>query len=696
MRKRFTLTVLILALAMLLSACGGEKKEGTEKDSSAVSTQEETSASEDAEAKDESKDESAAATGAMTPGTYTAKSEGMNAEVEVTVEVTENEIKSVEVTAHQETPGIGGELKSQDGTVLRTGVQTPVLDLPERIVASQSIAVDNITGATISSAAIKNAVKDCLEQAGANPDDWKKEVTYDQNKENMTADVVIVGGGGTGLAAAVSAAEQGKSVIIVEKNGAVGGNTLVCGAIYNTPDEDLQKKVEMTEPVKQTLENALAEEPVNDAHAALQAEVQAQWDEYKAAGRTDLFDSKEWYALQTWINGDKVANLDLVKVLCYQAYDGFKWIEGLGMGYDDVISQGAGSLWERTHTSEMDMGTGFISTYVLQVEKHADKIQVLNETTATDLIMDGEKVAGVKVQDNLSEQAFEVAANDGVIISTGGFSANKEMVQEYNTSGKWDDLSNASTTNRTTVSQGDGIKLALQAKASLTDMDQIQLLYLGNIQDGQLTKYPPRDVNGTDQIIFINKEGKRFVREDGRRDQISSAVLKQTDSIFYMLESGDGAGYVDIKDPNWRSADGFTFDYLKENGFILVADTLEEMAEQLGCKPEDLQATVDTFNASVDSGEDEFGRTLFSTKLENGPWVATPRQACVHHTMGGLTIDTEGRVLNEAGTPIPGLYAGGEVTGGVHGGNRLGGNAVVDTVVFGKLAADTLVKDSQK
>ena len=99
--------------------------------------------------------------------------------------------------------------------------------------------------------------------------------------------------------------------------------------------------------------------------------------------------------------------------------------------------------------------------------------------------------------------------------------------------------------------------------------------------------------------------------------------------------------------------------------------------------PATLQATVDEFNKSVESGNDEFGRTLYSTKLEKGPWVATPRQACVHHTMGGIVINPKAEVLNEKGEAISGLFAAGEVTGGVHGANRLGGNAVADFTVFG-------------
>ena len=451
----------------------------------------------------------------------------------------------------------------------------------------------------------------------------------------------------------------------------------------------------MTDTVKTTVEKALSEKPVSDEHKALQAEVKKQWDKYKADGRTDLFDTKEWYALQTWINGDKVGNLDLVKKLCYDSYDAYECIkDDLGMGFDDKISQGAGSLWQRTHTSKMKMGTGFISTYLDKIDA-MDNVTIVTEATGKSLVKKDDKITGVVCADRNGNE-FTVTANKGVVLSTGGFAANSKMVQEYNTSGKWDDLSKLMTTNRTSCSQGDGIVMAKEAGASLTDMEQIQLLYLGNTKDGQLTKYPPRDVNGTDQLIFINKNGERFVREDGRRDEICLGVLSQPDAIFYMLESGDGKGYVDIKDPEWRSADGFTFEYLEKNGYIVVADTLDEMAEKLGCDKATLQATVDAFNNCVDGKEtDEFGRTLYSVKLENGPWVATPRQACVHHTMGGVTIDTDTRVLDESGKAIEGLYAAGEITGGIHGANRLGGNAVVDTVVFGKAAGEQVIADNK-
>ena len=633
---------------------------------------------------------------AVADGTYTASAQAMNDLLEVSVTIADGKIADVVVAPNSETPGIGGQLLDKTGAVADSIGKAPVDRLPEEIVASNSTAVDMVTGATITSAVLISLVEDCIKQAGGDSADFRTPVDYPAYTD-ADADVVVVGGGGAGLVAAIAAAQQGKSVVILEKNGECGGDTLVCGAIYNCPDADMQVKVEMTDAVKSTIEKALeatSDDPdTQKALEAMQAPVREQWDEYKAAGRTDLFDTKEWYALQTWINGDMVADPELVKVLTYNAFEGLEWLEDLGMEFYGEISQGAGSLWQRTHTSKMAMGTGMISTYATALVDLADKITLCNEATATDLVVEDGRVVGVVAVDNHNGTPFTVSCADGAVISTGGFSANAKMVQDNNDTGKWPDLSNTSTTNRFSCSQGDGITMASAAGCSLTDMDQIQLLYLGNVVNGQITKYPPRNANGTDQLIFINKNGERFVQEDGRRDKICLGVLDQPEQYFYLLESGDGSLYADIHDPAWRSADGFTFDYLSDNGYIVWDETLDGLAAKLDMDPATLQATVDAFNEAVETGSDEFGRTLFSCKLENGPWVATPRQVCIHHTMGGLTIDTAGHVMSADGDKIDGLYAAGEVTGGIHGGNRLGGNAVVDTVVFGKLAADSLVAD---
>ena len=630
---------------------------------------------------------------AMTPGTYTASTQGQNDFVTVEVTVTEDAITDVKVVSHQETPGIGAPLTEE-------GLEgaTPVAVLPQMIVDAQSCEVDSISGATLTSLAIKNAVKDALTQAGANLDDWSTapEKPAPEARE-LTADVVILGAGGSGLASAISALENGaENVILVEKCGAVGGDTLVCGAIYNTPDEALQSVEILSAAKRAAIEAVLAKEPASDEQAKLIETVKGELAAYDEAGRTDIFDSEAWFALQTWDGGDYVANPALVEVLTGKAKAGYDWIVDMGLEFYPVIGQGAGSLWERTHTTTSTMGTGFIRTYLKKLAEYGDKVTVLYNTTAKAITKDENgTVVGAEAEDR-DGNTYTLHANKGVVLATGGFSANGKMAQEYNTSGKWDDLSKVKTTNRYACSQGDGIKMATEIGASLTDMDQIQLLYLGNLVNGQLTKYPKRVVSGTDQEIFINKEGNRFVQEDGRRDQICLASLKQTDGYFFFLESGDGS-FEDLDTA--ISADGFSLRFLEEQGYIYVGETLDELAQKLndayGCTMtgEGLQATVDAFNTCVKNGADpEFGRTLFTTELTKGPWVATPRQACLHHTMGGVTIDTEAHVLDNDGNVIPGLVACGEVTGGIHGGNRLGGNAVVDTVVFGKLAGETIAK----
>ncbi|MDO4838530.1 MAG: FAD-dependent oxidoreductase [Clostridia bacterium] len=629
---------------------------------------------------------------AMTPGTYTGSAQGQNGAVTVEVTVTADAIESIVVTDQQETPGIGAPL-----TDAGNEGDTPIAVLPGRMVEAQTWSVDSVSGATITSYALRNAVKDALTQAGAVADEWKKDVEKPKaDFTEKTYDVVIVGGGGAGLAAAISAKQQGaETVLILEKCGAVGGDTLVCGAIYNCPDEELQSAGTLSDAKKAQIESVLAKETTTEDEKALVDEVTAEWKVYQDSGRTDIFDSDAWYTLQTYDGGDRVADLNLVKVLCYNAKDGYDWIKSLGMEFNNVIGQGAGSLWERTHTSTMKMGTGFISTYVNTLAA-MDGVDLMTSTSGKELVTDENgAVTGVKAED-VNGNAYTFTATKGVILATGGFAANGSMIAEYNTSDKWasTDLSKVKTTNRYACSQGDGITMALGAGADLYQMEQIQLLYLGNVKDGQLTKYPPRVVNGTDQEIFINKEGKRFVQEDGRRDTICLAVLAQTDSMFYFLESADG-NYTDVDTA--LSADGFSLRSLEEQGYVYIADTLDEMAEKLGMDADTLKATVESFNESVAAGEDKdgFGRTLFSTQLTKGPWVATPRTACLHHTMGGVHIDTSCRVLNAEGNAIKGLYAAGEITGGIHGANRLGGNAVVDTVVFGKLAGETVVADNK-
>ncbi len=569
--------------------------------------------------------------GGLKKGTFEASAKGNNGDVTVAVSLDGIKITDVKIVKHAETPGISDKAIS---------------DLPAAIVANQTTNLDTISGATNSSKAILSAARAALTKAGAKDTDFsvkaEKKVAADVEK---TADVIIIGGGGAGLAAAVSAAQNGASVIVVEKTAAVGGNTIACGGIYNAPDPALQKP----------------------------------------AG---VEDSVDLFVKQTWEAGDKLGNINLVKVLCGNAYDGLQWLKSLGVKFEDKITMGPGSLYKRTHCSIKPLGTGFIDAYKEALSKDSN-VEILLTTTAKELIEENGKVTGVKA---LGETGNNVTlhANKAVILSTGGFAGNVELRQKYNTSGKWSDLGpNVKTTNMAGVT-GDGIFMAQAVHANLIDMYQIQLLHMGNPKSGAISGIcEPLKTAGT---IFINQEGKRFVREDGRRDDMCAAILKQTGSKMYVIESGEAI-------PDYKTAktlDGSPLTQWIDSGDVFEADTLEELAKKINVPADALKATIESYNKSIDTKKDEdgFGRELLEVKFTKGPWYANPRVPSAHHTMGGVQIDTECHVIGENGKIIPGLFAAGEVTGGIHGTNRVGGNAVVDTVVFGRIAGTQAAKNT--
>ncbi len=650
--KKFTSTV--LASVLLLSGCATST-------SSAAATEEAASTS--------------ASESAAVSGTFSGSATGRNGTVAVEVTLEEGTITDITVTESSETQNIG---------------TVAVEQLPATIVETQSVAVDTLSGATLSSYAVINAVKDALNNAGVNVDDYsaEQEVVSDQTIEDSAA-VVVVGGGGAGLAAAVSAVQAGaESVIVIEKTDILGGDTNVNGGIYNTPDEELQSQREMTDGNKSQIEAALAEEPVSDEHAALIAALQEEYDAYLASSDTGTFDSANWFALQTWNAGDKVANLSLVETLADNAYAGLEWLESLGQEFQTVISQGPGSLYPRTHDTPSGIGAEYVNTYVdYLTENFGDSWTVYYGVAADELLVDEDgTVIGVHGTDE-NNNDYTFTAENGVVLATGGFAGNVEMRVEYCQGDKWSNLGSDILTTGVASDTGDGIIMAEAIGANLVDMDQIQLLHMCSPTKGTTDDNSAKD-KSVDSIIFVNAEGNRFTAEDGRRDDICQAALAQTDSMFYAIESWDGN-------------DGETLDTLVTNNFVtyteeieqgnmFIADTLEELAEQLGMDPDNLVAAVEAYNASVDAGatEDEFGRTTFINKLETGPYIAVPRKPAAHHTMGGVEINEEAEVLNTDGEVIEGLFAAGEVTGGIHGGNRVGGNAIVDTVVFGKIAGE--------
>lgn len=320
------------------------------------------------------------------------------------------------------------------------------------------------------------------------------------------------------------------------------------------------------------------------------------------------------------------------------------------------------------------MGSGYVNTLSAHFDENSDEMQIFLNNEITHLIVEEGRVVGVEAVYN--NERIEVMANLGVVIATGGFGANVEMRDEYNTS--WPTLTNLGTTNQTGAT-GDGIVLAKDVDVSLIGMEDIQLLPMGDPESGSLFGNIEQ---GVQNRIFVNMEGNRFVDEGARRDVMTKALMDQTDSLMWIIVDKNSYPTGDVKN-NFNES----IDQLVEEGRAYKAETLEELAEQIGMDPTNLVAAIDEYNQAVEGNiEDPFGRTLFEYKLDSAPYYAAARMPTVHHTMGGLEINAAAQVLNNAGDIIPGLFAAGEITGGIHGTNRLGGNALADIMVYGRIA----------
>ena len=611
----------------------------------------------------------------MIPGTHKGTALGHGSEITVAVTVTGNKILSVTVEEAGDTAWL------QD---------LPLKRIPAQIVEYQSLNVDTVSGTTFTSNGIINATKAALEKAGADIDALlavpKPEKPAGETIE-LTADVIVVGGGGAGLTAAATAAETGASVIVIEKMPKIGGDSVLCGSIYNAADPEMQANYEMNEGNKALVEAVLAKEPLSETQAALQAKLSEEYEAWKASGSTTLFDSAEFHALQTFEGGDELANIDLVATLTENAYDGLQWLKANGFTDNGRITQGTGALYQRTHTSATPLGTGFVGAELTAIDRASGDVTIMVDTKATELIREDGRVTAVKAFGTQNNNQYTFKANKGIVIATGGFSANVEMRQKYNTSGKWPELGADVLTTNPPSSTGDGIVMAEAIGANLVDMDQIQFLYLASPRNGSTSQLITTRA-GVANWMAINKRGERFVAETERRDVLALALMQQPDGVMYTLLNSNI-----WNDESLTASDGTKLSDLVARGIVIKGETLDELAEKLGMDPAVLKDTVDKFNAAVDAGKDEFGRTLFAEKLINGPWYADARMAGVHHTMGGIEINTKAQVLDTEGNVIPGLFAAGEVTGDIHGSNRLGGNAVVDTVVFGRIAGASAVAD---
>ena len=588
--------------------------------------------------------------------TTTGTAKGFGGDVTVTLTLTDGVITDAKAEGADETPGVG----------------TPALEqLPAAMVAGNTVNVDIVSGATYSSNGVIEAAKAALTAAGLNVDDYMTKVEAETAEDAAyEADVVIVGAGGAGMTSALAAAEKGAKVIIVESQAAVGGNSVRATGGMNAGDTETQNTNTFGEAagVEATLASAASTYADNEVITALAEEVKFQWEAYQQGG-TDYFDTVELMELDTMIGGKGINDPELVKVLAENSAEGIDWLKNYNIDLCNVGAFGGASV-KRIHRPVDENGkTLSVGAYMVPLLEEACKanenITILMETTATEIIMVDGAAKGIKATGKTGNTVTVNA--DAVILATGGFGANLEMVANYNPA-----LEGFMTTNAAGI-QGQGIEMAVAVGAATVDMDQIQIHPTVQADTAALITEGLRG----DGAILVNAEGKRFIDEVGTRDVVSAAEIAQTGSYSWL-----------IVDQRMLDASSVIAGYVKK-GFVFSGATYEELAAQIGVPAEAFAETMNTWNSYVaEKNDPDFGRVSFANPLDTAPYYAIKVTAGIHHTMGGVKINTSTQVLTADGTAIPGLYAAGEVTGGVHGANRLGGNAVSDFVVFGRIAGE--------
>ena len=625
MKKKNVLASLLLAGAMFLTACGG----------SASST---------------------SAAGGVS-GSFTGTAKGMG-EVSVTLTLTDNVITDCTAKGDEETPGIGSVVIEQ---------------FPGEVVEGNTINLDSISGATITSNAFVEAAKAALTEAGLNPDDYMAKADKTANGETVSydADVVVIGAGGAGMTAAMTAADAGQKVVILESQAMVGGNSARATGGMNAAKTVYQDENEFDQAagVEKTLATAAEKYADNETITALAKTVSEQWAAYQA-NPTGYFDSVELMELDTMVGGKGINNPELVKTLCEGTADAIDWLDENGITLHNVSSFGGASV-KRIHRPVNEEGkvvsVGAYMIPLLQENCEKRGIDIVLNTTV-DAILTDANGAAVGVSGTDKDGNTVVVNAKSVILATGGFGANLDMVTQYKP-----ELAGFMTTNAAGA-QGQGIEMATAIGAGTVDMDQIQIHPTVEANTAALITEGLRG----DGAILVNANGERFVDEVGTRDVVSAAEIAQPGSYSWL-----------IVDQAMADASSVIQGYIKK-GYTKTGATYEELAKELDVDPAAFANTMETWNGYVEAKNDpDFGRTSFANPLNNGPYYAIKVTAGVHHTMGGVTINSATEVLKEDGTVIPGLFAAGEVTGGVHGANRLGGTAVADFVVFGRIAGES-------
>lgn len=583
---------------------------------------------------------------AQTAGTYTQTVKGMFDGLTVEVKLSDSAIEDVKVTAHNETD---------------TGLAA-LEKIPAAIVEAQSVAVDTLAGATMTSKGIIEAVTLALTEAGADLAVYSKApeaaeavsyfpvlgsfevpTTWDESH-----DVVVVGSGFAGLMASYAAKQAGADTLLIEKLSVTGGNSAINGGQYAAYTSKVAAEMQQ----KFNLEPDTAEKHIED----------------------------------TLKGGDFMSDPALVKNMVYGSPYVFNLLLENGLVIRDILARPGGHYGYRTYVTENQVGADITGLQYKMVKEAG--VDVRLETKLVEIYRtrdEANRVVGIRVA---TEDGYKtIEATKGVILCTGGFGANVEM-RSTQVPFLTADIP---TTNIPAASTGEGIYLAQAIGANTMQMSNIQRYPFADPENGVLDKYAVWPFTGPSfGIVYVDYQGNRYVSEGERRDVCANAASNSGFISTYAIANDDML--LKFVKPE-EIAEGIAA------GRVIKADTLAELAEKMNAfaikgefpqvTAENLENAIARHNGFIDSKVDEdFHKVMAETmvKIENAPFYAIPQFPSVHHTMGGLVINTETQVKDIYGQVIPGLYAAGEVTGGVHGTNRLGSNADADTCAMGFIA----------
>ena len=557
----------------------------------------------------------------------TAEGTGVGKHGDITVAVTfdAGKIQDIKIVKNAENP------------ILAKKVFT---DLKDQVVALSSTDVDLISGATFSAKGFIDAVNDAAKKAGVTLAKADKKALKKAARElpkTSNYDVVVIGAGGAGFSAAITARNAGANVVLLEKMPAVGGNSLISGAEMNVAKNWVQPKL-----------------GIND-------------------------DSPELHAQDTFKGGDGKGDMKVINVMTHEALDAAKWCRDyLGVRFeDDNLFFFGGHSRKRALIPVGHTGTEFIAKFQAKADELG--IPVITNMKAEELIKNKDgRVVGVKATMDGSEYTFN--AKGGVVLATGGFGANPEMVKKYNP--KIDERFKTTDAPGTT---GEALYMAERAGAQLVNMGYIQTYPICDPISGAIELIADARFDGA---IMLNQEGKRFVEELQRRDVLSEAILNQTGQYCWVLWN-DNIGKIS----NTVKAHANEYEAFTKQGIMTTCDDLKCIADFTKIPFDQLQKTVKRVSDMAGKGNDkDFNHRSGLVDMQQGKYYVIKAVPSTHHTMGGVRINEQAEALTAEGKVIPGLWAAGEVTGVTHGTNRLGGNAYTDIIVFGRIAGEAAAK----